>query len=359
MNKWGEKLLLWYDQEKRDLPWRKTCDPYAIWVSEIMLQQTRVDTVRDYYQRWMEHFPDIKSLAEADSEVVLKLWEGLGYYSRARNLHKAARQINQEMAGIFPSSYMKILDLPGVGPYTAGAIASIAFGQPIPAVDGNVSRVISRMFALAEIDQRDTQQAIREQVKLGFPSERAGDFTQALMELGALVCLPRNPVCIDCPLSSECVAYAQDKQDLWPITKSKNPVRIVERQVAVINKGGDILMHQRPSKGLLADLWEFPGVESGHKKDFAAQFADEYGLRLKIGKHLLDVRHVFTHLVWDMKVYEATLVSNDGLTPRTDFRWIHPAEMEQLAIPTAFQKIRQAISAEKFGTMQTKSEDYH
>jgi len=343
MKNWVEKLLRWYDQEKRDLPWRKSNDPYAIWVSEIMLQQTRVETVREYYHRWMERFPDIKSLAEADSDAVLKLWEGLGYYSRARNLHKAAQRIVAEMGGIFPSSYTQIINLPGVGPYTAGAIASIAFGQPMPAVDGNVLRVMSRIFALVEIAQRDTQKAISDQVAFGFPSERAGDYSQALMELGALVCLPRNPLCNSCPLTSECLAFAQKKQDLWPIIKEKNPVKKVQRQVAVIKNGDHILMHQRPSKGLLADLWGFPGVEVGRKKDFAAKFADEYGLRLKIGKHLLDTRHVFTHLVWEMKVYEAMLENENDLALRTDFRWVNQEELEKLAIPTAFQKIKQAV----------------
>jgi A/G-specific adenine glycosylase len=344
MKNWVDKLLRWYDQEKRDLPWRNSSDPYAIWVSEIMLQQTRVETVRDYYQRWMERFPDIKSLAEADSDAVLKLWEGLGYYSRAKNLHKAAQQIYEELGGIFPSAYKQIIDLPGVGPYTAGAIASIAFGLPIPAVDGNVLRVMSRIFALVEINQRDIKKAISDQVALGFPLGRTGDFSQALMELGALVCLPRNPACSSCPLTSDCMAFAQNKQNQWPIVKQKNPVKKIQRQVAVIINGDYILMHQRPAKGLLADLWEFPGVEGSRKKDFAAEFADEYGVRLKIGKHLLDARHVFTHLVWEMKVYEAMLESNDNLDQRTEFRWVNQEELEKLAIPTAFQKIKQAFS---------------
>ncbi len=346
MEIWVNQLLTWYDQEKRDLPWRKSSDPYAIWVSEIMLQQTRVETVLDYYRRWMERFPDLKSLAEADLQTVLKIWEGLGYYARAKNLQKAAQRIVDDLGGAFPSSYEQIIDLPGVGPYTAGAIASIAFGLPIPAVDGNVLRVMSRIFALVEIDKPDTQQAIRNKVQLGFPSGRAGDYTQALMELGALVCLPRNPACMDCPIKSECQAYAQNKQDLWPIRKEKNQVKKVKRQVAVIKNADYILMHQRPAKGLLADLWEFPGVEGGCKKDFAARFAEEYRLKLKIGKHLLDAKHVFTHLEWDLKVYQARLENHDGLTERTDFQWVHQEELDQLAIPTAFQKIKQALSAD-------------
>lgn len=344
MELWVDKILDWYDQEKRDLPWRKSSDPYEIWVSEIMLQQTRVETVLDYYRRWMERFPDVKSLAEADSQVVLKLWEGLGYYARARNLQKAAQQIMHKHGGVFPSAYAQMLELPGVGPYTAGALSSIAFGMPTPAVDGNVLRVMSRIFALIEIDRLDTQQAIRNKVEHCFPSGRAGDFTQALMELGALVCLPRNPACMICPLTTECQAFAQNTQDQWPIRKEKDPIKKVKRQIAIINNADYILMHQRPARGLLADLWEFPGVDGGHKKDFAALFVEQYGLQLSIGKHFLDARHVFTHMEWEMKVYWARLESNDGLSVRSDFKWVHKKELKQLAIPTAFQKIKLALS---------------
>jgi len=211
-------------------------------------------------------------------------------------------------------------------------------------VDGNVLRVISRIFALPEIDQRSVQAAIKNQVTMSFPEDRAGDYTQALMELGALVCIPHNPVCSSCPLTSKCQAYAQNKQNLWPIIKEKKQVRKTSRLVAVIRNGEYILMHQRPSTGLLAGLWEFPGVEGSLKKDFAAKFTDEYGLKLKIGKHLLDAKHVFTHLEWDMKVYEASLTSDDDCSQRTDFKWIRQGELDQLAIPTAFQKIKQALS---------------
>jgi A/G-specific adenine glycosylase len=340
---WVEILLGWYEKEKRDLPWRGSGDPYAIWISEIMLQQTRVETVRDYYHRWMVRFPDIKSLAKADLDTVLKLWEGLGYYSRARNLHKAARLIADEMGGIFPSTYKQILALPGIGPYTAGAIASIAFGQPMPAVDGNVLRVMSRIFALPEIDQTSVQSAIKQQVADHFPSGREGDYTQALMELGALVCVPHRPLCNCCPLIGQCQAYEQNNQRLWPIIREKKPGKEIKRLVAVIKRGGEFLMHQRPATGLLAGLWEFPGVEGSLKKELAPKFADEYGLQLKVGKHLLDANHVFTHLEWEMKVYEATLVNDDDLGGRPDFRWVRTNELEQLAIPTAFQKIKQVL----------------
>ncbi|HWQ75531.1 MAG TPA: A/G-specific adenine glycosylase [Syntrophomonas sp.] len=343
MQPWVKILLGWYDEEKRDLPWRGSRDPYAVWISEIMLQQTRVETVRDYYCRWMERFPDIRSLAEADLDTVLKLWEGLGYYSRARNLHKAARIIANEMGGVFPTSYQQILSLPGIGPYTAGAVASIALGQPTPAVDGNVLRVMSRIFAWPEIDQPGVQAAIKQQVTEGFPAGRAGDYTQALMELGALVCIPRNPLCSSCPLIYFCQAYARNTQSQWPVVREKKPVKEIKRLVAVIKKDDEVLMHRRPATGLLAGLWEFPGVEGSLKKELAPRFADEYGLQLKIGRHLIDASHVFTHLEWSMKTYEATLASDGDLNGRPDFRWIRWEELGQLAIPTAFQKIRQAL----------------
>ncbi|HPF20281.1 MAG TPA: A/G-specific adenine glycosylase [Syntrophomonas sp.] len=343
MQPWVKMLLSWYDQEKRDLPWRRCRDPYAIWISEIMLQQTRVETVRDYYRRWMERFPDIKSLAQADVDTVLKMWEGLGYYTRARNLHKAARLMVEASDGNFPSSYLEILALPGIGSYTAGAVASIAFDQPTPAVDGNVLRVMSRLFALPDIARPDVQAAIKKEVAEGFPDQRAGDYTQALMELGALVCVPRRPLCERCPLTGLCQAFAQNAQGLWPLVKEKKPGREVKRLVAVIRQGDAILLHRRQPTGLLAGLWEFPGVEGSRKQELAVRFAEEFGMQLKVGQHVLDAIHVFTHLQWQMKVYEATLVGDADLSGQPDFKWVRIDEIEQLAIPTAFQKIKQRL----------------
>lgn len=347
MENWVNKLLGWYDREKRDLPWRKSRDPYAIWISEIMLQQTRVDTVLDYWQRWMLDLPDIMSLAKADPQTVLKLWEGLGYYTRARNLQKAARQIMDEYEGVFPSDYSHILKLPGIGPYTAGAIASIAFHQPVPAVDGNVLRVFSRLFALSEIDKKHVQNEIRNKVAAFIPTERTGDYTQALMELGALVCLPGNPACDKCPLPAECQACQQGMQLEWPIRQEKNKIKKGRRWLAVIQNEDRILMHQRPDKGLLASLWEFPGVDGGLKNDIADSFAGEYGIHINIGKHLIDTKHVFTHLEWDMKVYWAELENPEELVGKNDFLWIALQDLDQLAIPTAFQRIKKMVMEHK------------
>lgn len=347
MENWVNKLLGWYDLEKRDLPWRKSSDPYAIWISEIMLQQTRVDTVLDYWQRWMLNLPDIKRLAEADPQNVLKLWEGLGYYTRARNLQKAARQIMDEHAGVFPSDYAHILKLPGIGPYTAGAIASIAFQLPVPAVDGNVLRVFSRLFALPEIDKKSIQKEIRDKAAAFIPTERTGDYTQALMELGALVCLPGKPACDKCPLSAECQACQQSRQLEWPIRKEKSKIKKVRRWLAVIQIEDRILMHQRPENGLLASLWEFPGVDGGLKNDMADRFAVEYGIHINIGKHLIDTKHVFTHLEWDIKVYWAELENPEELDGQNDFIWVSVQELDQLVIPTAFQKIKKIVMESK------------
>jgi len=343
MENWVNKLLDWYDREKRDLPWRKSRDPYAIWVSEIMLQQTRVETVLSYWRRWLLALPDIKSLAEADPQTVLKLWEGLGYYSRACNLQKAARQIMDEHEGVFPSDYAHILKLPGIGPYTAGAIASIAFHQPVPAVDGNVLRVFSRLFALPEIDKKPVQKVIRDKAAAFIPTKRTGDYTQALMELGALVCLPGTPDCDKCPLPAACQAFQQGRQLDWPIRQEKSKIKKVRRCLAVIKNEDCILMRQRPDNGLLASLWEFPGVDGGLKDDMAERFANEYGIHLKIGKHLIDTKHVFTHLEWDMKVYWAELECPGELDGLNDFLWASFQDLDKLAIPTAFQKIKKIV----------------
>ncbi len=342
MKKWVEHLLAWYEKEKRDLPWRKTNDPYAIWISEVMLQQTRVETVIAYYLRWMETFPDVERLAQADPEEVMKKWEGLGYYSRARNMQTAAKIIMAEHGGIFPSSPREILKLPGIGPYTAGAIASIAFNLPSPAVDGNVLRVLSRLFAMIEIDEPEIKKGITRLVEESFPEQRAADYTQALMELGALVCIPGSPKCTECPLPAFCEAFKKNKQDEWPQRRKKNAVKKVVRHVAIIRKGDLVLMHRRPPQGLLACLWEFPGVDCETPEMFAAQFLAYFGFGIRVGKHLLDARHVFTHLEWQMKVYHCTL-EDEAMAFNEDYQWIKPENLNDLAIPAAFQQIKAVL----------------
>ena len=254
------KLLSWYARNKRDLPWRRTKDPYRIWVSEVMLQQTQVDTVIPYYERWMKRFPTINALAKASLDEVLKVWEGLGYYARARNLHKAAKLIREEHKGKFPDSYEEIHRLPGIGDYTAGAISSIAFNLPTPVLDGNVTRVLCRLFAIRQDPKSPkTQEKLWRLAGSLLPKKNPGDFNQALMELGALVCLPELPRCLFCPLPSACEARKIGLELSLPVRTQKKPLPTVSVSVALLWKDGKLLIQRRPEQGLLGGLWEFPG----------------------------------------------------------------------------------------------------
>ena len=255
------KLLLeHYDAHRRDLPWRENGEPYCVWVSEIMLQQTRIDTAIPYYLRWMERFPTVADLAEADEQSVLKAWEGLGYYSRARNLRRSALIVRERLGGVLPQDSQGLKTLPGIGEYTAGAIASIAYGQVVPAVDGNVRRVLSRLFDLED----PTAASLRKRAGELLDPDRPGDWNQALMELGATVCTPRSPRCTVCPLTGECRALAEGTQELRPASKRRPRVRTVSYAVLVaLNPDGELLLVRRPDDGLLGGLWEFPAVEIG------------------------------------------------------------------------------------------------
>ena len=251
-------LLAHYDAHRRDLPWRDSREPYGVWVSEIMLQQTRVETAIPYYDRWMERFPKVEDLAEADEQSVLKAWEGLGYYSRARNLRRSALIVRERLGGALPRDFRGLKALPGIGEYSAGAIASIAFGEVVPAVDGNVRRVLSRLFDL----ENPTTASLRKRASELVDPDRPGDWNQALMELGATVCTPRSPRCDACPLSGECRALAEGTQELRPASKRRPRVRTVSYAVLVaINPAGELFMVRRPADGLLGGLWEFPAVE--------------------------------------------------------------------------------------------------
>jgi len=255
---WTEKLLHWYRQHKRDLPWRRTSDPYAIWVSEIMLQQTTVEAVIPYYERFLKRFPTVKALAEGPEEDVLKLWSGLGYYSRARNLHKAAGMLT----GDFPDTVEALMVLPGIGRYTAGAIASIAFGKRAPIVDGNVIRVLSRLFLISEDPKSSAGQKIFwKKAEEVLPHKHLGDFNQALMELGATVCSPENPACLICPVSEDCRARHEGRPEDYPTPKKKTEYRDVLMSAAVVEERGRILFLKRPATGLLKGMWELPMVE--------------------------------------------------------------------------------------------------
>ena len=261
-------ILAWYEEGKRDLPWRETRDPYAIWVSEVMLQQTQVKTVIPYFKRFLQRFPSVKRLSVSSLEDVLTIWSGLGYYSRARRMWEGARYICDQHGGEMPKDYDSLLLVPGIGQYTAGAIASIAFGQRVVAIDGNVLRVVSRLLAWPEpVETARSHRHFSDQLAKWQPAFKPGDFNQSLMELGALVCTPRSPDCVGCPLALVCEGYLQDDVFLYPVKKPKAQRQVVTRLTFVLRQGNRVYLQKRPSHGLLADLWEFPGVELSQGDD--------------------------------------------------------------------------------------------
>ena len=331
----AEPLLAWYDAHKRTLPWRGTRDPYKIWVSEIMLQQTRVAAVIPYYQRWMAQLPDVAALAAVEEERLLKLWEGLGYYSRARNLKKAACAIMEQYGGQFPRTYGELLKLPGIGAYTAGAVASIAFGERVSAVDGNVLRVAARV-ALLEGDIMDTRvrREMQQRMDRATPADRPGDFNQALMDLGATVCLPGGaPDCDACPLSPACAAHALHREQELPVKSKKAPRRVEEMTVFLLLCQGRTALRKRPDTGLLAGLWEFPHVPGALDEAGAGAVLAFWGLRPQEWRQKIEAKHIFTHVEWHMTGYLLEVRQAAG-----DFTWATWADLEVMAVPSAFGK---------------------
>lgn len=295
-------LLTWYDRGRRILPWREDPTSYHVWISEIMLQQTRVEAVKPYYDRFLQALPDVKSLAAVEEERLLKLWEGLGYYNRARNLKKAAQIIVAEYDGRMPEERDALLSLPGIGSYTAGAIASIAFGRVYPAVDGNVLRILARL----RLDGRDildakVKKAVEEELSGVMPKDRPGDFNQALMELGATVCIPNGaPGCENCPWEAFCLARQAGRTTEFPKKAKKKPRRIEERTILVIQDANLIALHKRPDKGLLAGMYEFPSLEGHQKEREVASYLRELGLSPIRINELPPAKHIFTHKEWHM-----------------------------------------------------------
>jgi A/G-specific adenine glycosylase len=285
------KLLRWYDRNKRDLPWRRSSDPYAIWISETMLQQTQVKTVLPYFETFLRAFPTVSTLDRAPIEKVLRLWSGLGYYRRAENLKKAARQLVRDHGGKLPKEYAALRELPGIGEYTAGAILSIAFQRRYPAVDGNVRRVLARLIAVNEKNLQSSAMAL-------VPRSRPGDFNQALMELGATVCGPKEPHCGRCPLASECVAHAQSSQNIKRLARSQIKFINITWPLAVVRQGGKILLRRRADNGLMARLWELPGGETAARRSAIARLRNELkqlGVNPKQLQSIGEIRHSITH----------------------------------------------------------------
>ena len=330
-----ELLLPWYREHRRDLPWRRDKDPYHIWISEIMLQQTRVEAVKGYYARFLQALPTVSDLAVCDDDSLHKLWEGLGYYSRVRNLKKAAQQILERHGGVFPDTYSEILALPGIGAYTAGAICSIAFDQPTPAVDGNVLRVISRLTEdSTPIDLPQAKENARSRLAEIYPEE-AGEFTQALMELGATVCGPnRKPQCEECPCRSICGGYRHGTAENFPVKLPPRGKRQEEKTVFVLSCDGYFALQKRPKKGLLAGLWEFPNTPGALETQEALAWAEAEELRPRQLYRRVERQHIFTHIRWDMRCYYLEVKEKTG-----DFCWMTAQQIEnEAALPTAFRQ---------------------
>lgn len=328
-------LLEWFDKNKRQMPWRERRDAYSIWVSEVMLQQTQVDTVRPYYERFMERFPTVEALAEATKEEVYTYWQGLGYYRRADNLHKGAKVVAEQYGGIFPMEEKLVKAIPGIGPYTMGAVLSIAFNLPYPAVDGNVMRVLSRQFLIEDdIAIAKTRKIFEEKVMQLMP-EDARNFNQALMELGALVCTPKNPSCETCPMQPLCMAYAEGAQAEYPVKSKKTKAEPEFYKALVIQKEDEIYLEKRPEEGLLASLWGIPLVADEIWQKMSCELIDY--------EVLSQVQHVFTHRKWMMtpivikyneklEAYLKEIIKGEGV-------FVHMNQLESYPIATAFTKI--------------------
>ncbi len=329
------RLLPWFEKNKRELPWRRNREPYHVWLSEIMLQQTRVEAVKGYYERFLERLPDIEALARAEENELLKLWEGLGYYSRVRNLQKAAKKIMEEHHGVFPADYEQVLALPGIGAYTAGAICSICFESPTPAVDGNVLRVLSRLCASKEpIDKEPVKKRWAERLKEAYGQGSCGDFTQALMELGATVCLPNGePMCKICPLRDLCLGEKEGRPTAYPIKGDKKPRKREERTVFILQNEGKFALCKRPEKGLLAGLWQFPDVLGALSDRQALQQAVSWGLRPTGIEKLVHREHIFTHVHWELTGVYLTCAACG------EFQWFTREELERnIGLPTAYRQ---------------------
>lgn len=336
-----EALIPWYEAHKRELPWRKDKEPYHVWLSEIMLQQTRVEAVKEYYRRFLTTLPTISDLAEAPEEQILKLWEGLGYYNRVRNLQKAAQTICADYAGVFPSEYAQIQSLSGIGDYTAGAIASICFDAPTPAVDGNVLRVYSRLLADdANIDLQTTKKRITRKLQETYPRKNPGIATQALMELGATVCVPNGaPRCDVCPVAEICQAR---KQDIWrnlPVRSEKKKRKIVDKTVFILLTEDTVALHKRSASGLLAGMWEFPNLDV--KLDKQEAVTQVTGWQVEPVDLLMQTSytHIFSHVEWHMTAYYIRCRRTNK-----KWKWVTKESLDETyALPSAFRTFREQI----------------
>ncbi|MHC5083919.1 MAG: A/G-specific adenine glycosylase [Planctomycetota bacterium] len=342
-------LLRWFKQNARDLPWRRTDDPYAIWVSEIMLQQTQVATVIDYYNRFLKRFPTVQKLAGARQDTVLKLWEGLGYYSRGRNLHKGAKTIVADYNGQLPDTVEGLQQIPGIGRYTAGAIASIAFNKPAPILDGNVIRVLCRLYRIhGNPKDNAIKNRLWELAETLVSPKYPGDFNEAMMELGATVCTPANPLCDQCPLKKYCAAFEHNEQADLPQKQKAAPIPHHTIVVGIVYKGDKILIDKRKQNALLGGLWEFPGGKKKKSESFkqavAREVKEETGIDIEVGKRLTIVKHVYSHFKITLHAYVCDYTSGTAKPLACDaVKWIKPADLKKHAFPGANQKIIKLI----------------
>jgi A/G-specific adenine glycosylase len=341
-------LLTWYAEFGRQLPWRESRDPYKIWVSEIMLQQTQVKTVMPYYDRWLTQFPTIQALAAADQQQVLKAWQGLGYYARARNLHRAAQEVVEKYQGIFPQVFEQVIELPGIGRSTAGGILSAAFNQPVAILDGNVKRVLARLVAL-QVPPAKVVTPLWQLSEALLAPNQPRDFNQALMDLGATVCTPRNPACLICPWQQHCQAYNLGIQSELPMAESRAPIPHKQIGVAVIwNDRGEILIDRRRQEGLLGGLWEFPGgkIEPGETVEacIVREIQEELGIEVSVGDRLITVDHTYTHFRVTLHVHHCQHISGEPQPIECEeVRWVTLADIEQYPFPKANVQIIEAL----------------
>jgi A/G-specific adenine glycosylase len=351
------RLLSWYDREARALPWRKTRDPYRIWVSEVMLQQTQVKTVEAYYGRFIGRFPSVEDLARAAPDEVMKYWEGLGYYGRARYLHQAARDVVTRFGGRLPDTLEDLISLPGIGRYTAGAILSIAFGKPEAVLDGNVIRVLSRIFHVTDdVRKSSTEKALWSLSDSLLPKRCIRDYNQALMELGALICRVRNPACFDCPVSRICEANRLSIQSELPVKSPRKPVPHYQVTAGIIWRNGRLLITRRPPKGLLGGLWEFPGgkQEPGEELEncLKREIREELGIAIEVGTRLTSVEHAYTHFRITLHAFECRYRGGHiRLIGADAYQWILPRELDGFALPAADHKIIALLKNRKYGGM--------
>ncbi|MFQ5652157.1 MAG: A/G-specific adenine glycosylase [bacterium] len=348
--KFSEKLIAWYHEHKRDLPWRHTDDPYKIWVSEVMLQQTQVETVIPYYHKFVRIFPDVRTLAQASLSKVLKAWEGMGYYARARNLHSAAQAILKDRKGVLPTSHDELLKVSGIGPYTAAAVASIAFNEDYPVVDGNVLRVLARVMKIMEPPgKKGAKSRFVNAARQLLPPGKSSVFNQAMMELGALVCLPRRPKCSTCPISFFCQAYGSMADPaILPAKEAPKDRPHYDIAVGIIWHKGKILIHQRPTNGLLGGLWEFPGGKQERSETLeeclAREVRDDLGIEIRVQGPFLTVPHAYTHFRITLHSFQCQHLSGQPV-PRKGVacKWVTPQEAKRFAFSTSNRKVLEML----------------